>query len=186
VLESVAELSVRVEAGGGLSAAGVDESLRHGASRAILGAGALFDRADPSVAIPPEEVVARYGERVGVAVDVRRGQVAPRGSGQTGPSVAEALGAVAAARPALVVYTDVDRDGQMGGPDLEALRSVVEAVGAPVLASGGIRSLDDLEALLALAPGVVGAIVGRALQEGSFSLGDGLALLAGEARDVID
>src|SRR5712691_8291351 len=80
-------------------------------------------------------------------------------------------------RPARLVVTDVERDGSMTGPDLGLLASVADRTGIPVIASGGVRSLEDLRAIAAIGPGVVGAVVGRALQEHAFSLAEALAVV---------
>jgi len=111
---------------------------------------------------------------VAVGLDVRGGRVAPRGSGRTGPSVEEALDRVAAARPALLVYTDADRDGALAGPDLEGLAAATSA-GVPVLASGGVRSAADVAALAQLRPALAGVIVGRAIQDGRLTVQEAFA-----------
>jgi len=168
-LEAVARLGVRVEAGGGLSEEGVAQALAHGASRAVLGAAALLR---PGVV---ERVVAAYGERVAVGLDVRAGRVSPRRTGEVGPPIEEALERVAAARPALLVYTDADRDGALAGPDLEGLAAAAAATGVPLLSSGGVRSVADVAALARLHPSVSGVIVGRAIQDGLVSVREALA-----------
>jgi phosphoribosylformimino-5-aminoimidazole carboxamide ribonucleotide (ProFAR) isomerase len=172
LLERVAGLPVQVEAGGGLSEEGVRLALGHGAARAVLGAAAL---AEPDTV---ERAVAEHGDRVAVGLDVRSGWVAPRGAGGPGPPVEVAIERLAAARPAMLVYTDADRDGSLGGPDLEGPEAVAEAVGVPVLASGGVGSVDDLLALSEVR-GVAGAIVGRAIHEGRVDLRSALEALAG-------
>jgi phosphoribosylformimino-5-aminoimidazole carboxamide ribotide isomerase len=107
---------------------------------------------------------AELGDRLVVALDVRKGRVAVRGwEVDTGLAVAEAAARCRAAGVARVLCTAVDRDGTLGGPDLELLR-LVRASGLAVLAAGGIASQADLEAVAAL--GCEGAIVGRALLEG--------------------
>jgi phosphoribosylformimino-5-aminoimidazole carboxamide ribonucleotide (ProFAR) isomerase len=168
LLPALAALGVRVQAGGSLSSDGVQAALAHGAARAVLGAQALGD----------EEVllraVARHGDRLGVALDVRGDRVAPRGRSAPGPAVSEALARLARARPAFVVHTESGRDGALLGPDLDGLDRVARAVGVPVLASGGVRSLDDVAALAALAPAVAGVVVGRAFQDGVISVRDAL------------
>jgi phosphoribosylformimino-5-aminoimidazole carboxamide ribonucleotide (ProFAR) isomerase len=115
-----------------------------------------------------------------VPIDVRGGVVAPRGSTFEGPPVERVLSGLALLHPAFVVYTEVERDGMAAGPPLEALAAVAEAVGVPVLASGGIRSVEDLLAL-GHTTGVEGAILGRALYEGAFTLSEALAAVAEDA-----
>ena len=168
LLERIAALPIRVQAGGGLSIEGVTEALRRGAARAILGAGSLGDSDAVSRAI------STHGERVGVALDVRGPFVAPRGGHPVGPRLAEVLPLLLRLQPALLVYTDVDRDGRAAGPDLVGLARIAQTTRLPVLASGGVRSLADLAALAALAPAIVGTIVGRALHQGAFTLEEAL------------
>jgi phosphoribosylformimino-5-aminoimidazole carboxamide ribotide isomerase len=175
LLERVARLPVRVQAGGGLSPEGVAAALDRGADRAVLGAGTLSDLEIV------RRTVDRFGRRVGVGLDVRGGVVAPRGSTVGGPPVERVLSGLASLRPAFVVYTEVERDGMAAGPPLEALAAVAEAVGVPVLASGGIRSVEDILAL-GRTTGVEGAILGRALHEGAFTLAKALAAAAEDAH----
>jgi phosphoribosyl isomerase A len=172
LLERIASLPVAVQAAGGLRPRGVRQALASGASRAVLGAGALGNL------INVRALVAELGHRVGVGLDVRGGSVTPRGHLRPGPSLDSVLPALAEIRPAFVVYTDVDRDGVAAGADLEGLTRVAHAVGVPVLASGGVRSLEDLRSLADVGPLVVGAIVGRALHEGAFTLEEALAAVA--------
>jgi phosphoribosylformimino-5-aminoimidazole carboxamide ribotide isomerase len=169
LLRDVGALGLRVEAGGGLSEEGVATALEHGASRAVLGARALM--APRTV----ERALATHGDRVAIGLDARGGRVVPRGMGESGPTVEEALARLAAARPALIVYTDVERDGTLSGPDLDGLSRVVEATGVPVLASGGVRSAADVAALADRYPALAGVIVGRALHDGVLSIYEALA-----------
>jgi phosphoribosyl isomerase A len=169
VLAAAGEFGLRVEAGGGLSERGVAAALEHGATRAVLGAAALLQPA------AVERAVAAHGDRVAVGLDVRGGVVAPRGTGLEGPRLEEAVRRLADARPAMVVFTDADRDGSLAGPDLSALARVVEAVGVPVLASGGVRSAADVRALAQARPAPAGVIVGRALHDGVLSIVEALA-----------
>jgi phosphoribosylformimino-5-aminoimidazole carboxamide ribonucleotide (ProFAR) isomerase len=164
---------IRVQAGGGLDADGVAVALAHQADRAILGAAALTGGAD--VVAP---VIREHGRRVGIGLDVRQGRLAPRGSRLLGPPVDELLIELARLKPAFVVYTDAERDGTMAGPDLEGLASVAEASGVPVVASGGVGSLADIRAIAGV-PGVEGAVVGRALHDGAFTLEEALAVASG-------
>jgi phosphoribosylformimino-5-aminoimidazole carboxamide ribotide isomerase len=168
-LEGLASLGVRIEAGGGLTEDGVAQVLGRGAARAVLGAAALLE---PDVV---ERVVDRHGDRVAIGLDVRAGRVAPRGTGLVGPPAEEALARVAAAGPALIVYTDADRDGALAGPDLDALAAAGRSAGVPVLASGGVRSAADVGALARMQPAVAGVIVGRAIQDGFLTVREALA-----------
>jgi phosphoribosylformimino-5-aminoimidazole carboxamide ribotide isomerase len=163
------ELAVPVQYGGGLrSMDAVRDALDAGASRAILGTAAMTE---------PELVrralAAHGGERLVVSIDACGGRVATAGwtrATEVGPEHAlEQLRTVGVER---FVYTDVDRDGMLGGPDLEAVRRIAAAAqGGSVLYSGGIGELADLEALARLrAPGLEGVIVGKALYERRFSV----------------
>lgn len=167
---------VPVQVGGGIrsleSLAGV---LAAGASRVVLGTVAITN---------PELVaraVARYGERVVVGIDSRDGQVAIEGWEAT-----VARGAVEFARQMAslgvtrAVFTDIGRDGTLQGPNIAATREMARGGGLKIIASGGIASLDDLRSLKELAAeGVEGAILGRSLYNGNFTLEEALAL-AGE------
>jgi phosphoribosylformimino-5-aminoimidazole carboxamide ribonucleotide (ProFAR) isomerase len=169
LLGAAAELGLLVEAGGGLSEEGVAAALEHGAARAVLGATALLQ---PGAV---ERAVAAHGDRVAVGLDVRGGVVAPRGTGVQGPQLDVAARRLADARPAMVVFTDADRDGSLAGPDLSALAVVAEAIGVPVLASGGVRSAADVRALALARPALAGVIVGRALHDAVLSIEEALA-----------
>jgi phosphoribosyl isomerase A len=169
VFAAAGELGMLVEAGGGLSEEGVAAALDRGAARAVLGAAALLE------ADTVERAVAAHGDRVAIGLDVRGGVVAPRGTDAAGPSMDVALRRLASARPALIVFTDADRDGALAGPDVDALARVGRETGVPVLASGGVRSAADVRALTAVRPPLAGAIIGRALQDGAASIDDVLA-----------
>jgi phosphoribosylformimino-5-aminoimidazole carboxamide ribotide isomerase len=127
-----------------------------GAARVIVGTAA-FEQG-------PEPYVEALGERLVVAVDVRDGEVRVRGwEHGSGFSVDEAVDRCRAAGVARLLCTAVDRDGTLGGPDLELMERVVRRFAGPVLAAGGVRGQEDLDALAAL--GLEGAVVGRALLE---------------------
>jgi phosphoribosylformimino-5-aminoimidazole carboxamide ribonucleotide (ProFAR) isomerase len=170
----IAELPVRVQAGGGLHAEAVADALGRGAARAVLGAGGLADRASA------ERSFAEHPGRVGAGLDVRGSRLSPRGGASAEEPlepVLEWLGGLAV-KPVVVVVTDVGRDGTLLGPDSALLVSVAGRVGVPVLASGGVRSLEDLGALRTLVPAVAGAIVGRAFADGLFTLQEALAAVS--------
>lgn len=127
-----------------------------GAARVIVGTAA-FEQG-------PEPYVEALGERLVVAVDVRDGEVRVRGwEHGSGFSLDEAVDRCRAAGVARLLCTAVDRDGTLGGPDLELMERVVRRFAGPVLAAGGVRGQEDLDALAAL--GLEGAVVGRALLE---------------------
>jgi phosphoribosylanthranilate isomerase len=127
-------------------------------------------------------VIAEHGELVAVGLDVRGTTLAARGWTQDGGDIWEVLERLERDGCARYVVTDVTKDGTLRGPNLELLREVCARTERPVVASGGVSSLDDLRALAALVPlGVEGAIVGKALYAGAFTLPDALAAVAGSA-----
>ena|SRR5437763_11014517 len=161
---ATAAVPARVQASGGVrSVADAQRLLDAGASRVLVGTAAFAGNG------ALETFADALGARLVVALDVRDGLVATRGWAETTDLTPEhAAEACAAAGVARVHCTAVDRDGTLGGPDLELLARVVAASGLPVVAAGGIRSNDDLAALAAV--GCEGAVVGRALLEGTLSL----------------
>src|SRR3954464_10229602 len=170
--EIVGTVDVDVEMSGGIRD---DESLSAamatGCRRVNIGTAALEQPAWCASAI------ARYGDRVAVGLDVRGRTLAARGWTEEGGDLYDVLARLDAEGCARYVVTDVNKDGMLQGPNLELLRSVCAATDRPVVASGGITELADLEALMGLVPdGVEGAIIWTALYEGRFALEDALAL----------
>jgi phosphoribosylformimino-5-aminoimidazole carboxamide ribotide isomerase len=171
VLEVVKRATCPVQAGGGMrSLDDVEEVLAAGANRAVLGTIALED---------PDEMAracARYGERIAVSLDARGGELASHGwTVGSGVPVDEAVKAFAAAGVSLFVYTDVTRDGTMAGPDIEGLRRVAGLSDVGVVASGGVSTLDEIAAVATMrSEGVEGVIVGRALYENKFTIGEAI------------
>ena len=166
----VAALDVKVEMSGGIrDDASLERALATGCARVNLGTAALED---------PEwtaSAIARHGERVAVGLDVRGTTLAARGWTEEGGDLWEVLARLDTAGCARYVVTDVTKDGTLRGPNLELLTQVCAATSAPVVASGGVSSLDDLVALRTLVPlGVEGAIVGKALYAGAFTLPEAL------------
>jgi phosphoribosylformimino-5-aminoimidazole carboxamide ribotide isomerase len=173
----VQELGVPVQYGGGLrSLPAVDAAVSAGAARVILGTAAF---ADPDLL---DQALAVHGpERVLVSVDVRGGHVATAGwtqsTDQTAGAVIERLQAAGVQE---LVYTNVDRDGMLEGPDLQEVREVAAGVSGRLVYSGGIGSLGDLRGLAALQePSLAGVIVGKALYEGRFTIAEAQAALGG-------
>jgi phosphoribosylformimino-5-aminoimidazole carboxamide ribotide isomerase len=165
------ELGVPVQYGGGLrTLEAVDRALAAGAQRAILGTAAFTD---PDLL---ERALARHGpERVLVSVDVRDGRVATAGWTETiEMSAAQAIAALYERGVRELVFTNVDRDGMLEGPDLDEVRQVARAAGeGRVLYSGGIGRIADLEGLAALGEeSLAGAIVGKALYERRFTVAE--------------
>jgi phosphoribosylformimino-5-aminoimidazole carboxamide ribonucleotide (ProFAR) isomerase len=160
VLRTVVELGVPVQASGGVvTAAQVEDLLAAGAARVVLGSAALAARAEV------ERLVAGLGERVCVGVEAEGAEIRPRGGGPALP-LWETLVWLGGLEVPRFVFTEVARVGGLGGPDLDGIWALATHTGRPVLAAGGIRSLDDLRAVAALGGTVEGAIVGRALHEG--------------------
>ncbi|MCR6711216.1 MAG: bifunctional 1-(5-phosphoribosyl)-5-((5-phosphoribosylamino)methylideneamino)imidazole-4-carboxamide isomerase/phosphoribosylanthranilate isomerase PriA [Demequina sp.] len=157
---------VKVELSGGIRD---DESLTRamatGCTRVNLGTAALENPAWTARAI------AQYGDRVAVGLDVRGTTLAARGWTKEGGDLWEVLARLDREGCARYVVTDVNKDGMLSGPNLQLLTDVAGATDAPVVASGGISSLDDIAALRTLtANGIEGAIVGKALYNGNFTL----------------
>ena len=170
---------VPVEAGGGLrDLAALDTVLQAGAAWAVVGTRAALDAGFLA------EAGRRFGERLIVAADARGDRVAVRGWTETGElTVIELARRARAAGAGALLYTDVSRDGTERGPNVEATAALAAAVGLPVLASGGVGTVEDLLRLAAM-PGVLGTVVGRALYTGAVSLPAAMDALAG-ARAAI-
>ncbi len=168
--EVVGKLDVKVELSGGIrDDASLDAALATGAARVNVGTAALED---------PDWVraaIARVGDRIAVGLDVRGTTLSARGWTQDGGELFEVLARLDADGCARYVLTDVRRDGTLTGPNLELLAAVTAATDRPVIASGGVSTLDDLTAIAGVA-GVEGAIVGKALYAGAFTLLEALAL----------
>ncbi|OGL06207.1 MAG: 1-(5-phosphoribosyl)-5-[(5-phosphoribosylamino)methylideneamino]imidazole-4-carboxamide isomerase [Candidatus Rokubacteria bacterium RIFCSPLOWO2_02_FULL_68_19] len=175
LIEEIARgIPVPVEAGGGLrSLEAVETLLASGARWAMLGTRAALD---PSFL---EEACRRFAGRIIVAVDASDGRVAVDGWTQRLDIPAVDLARRAAqAGAAEILYTDIARDGTETGPNLSSTAAVAAAAGLPLLASGGVGSLEDLRRLAGI-PGVIGAVVGRALYTGAVDLKQALVELAG-------
>jgi len=161
---------LNVELSGGIRD---DESLKNalatGAVRVNLGTAALEN---------PEwtaHVISEYGEAVAVGLDVRGETLAARGWTEDSGNLFETLERLNDCGCARYVVTDVTKDGTMQGPNIDLLRTVLESTDHPVIASGGISSLDDIAALRELVPlGLEGAILGKALYAGAFTLTEAL------------
>jgi phosphoribosyl isomerase A len=171
----VGQLNVSVQLSGGICD---DETLlaalATGAARVNLGTAALES---------PEWVrtaIAEYGDRIAIGLDVRGTTLAARGWTRDGGDVWEAMARLDAEGCARYVLTDVNRDGALTGPNMDLLREVCARTSAAVVASGGVSSLGDLRAIAGLG-GVEGAIVGKALYAGAFTLPEALAAVEGVA-----
>jgi 1-(5-phosphoribosyl)-5-[(5-phosphoribosylamino)methylideneamino] imidazole-4-carboxamide isomerase/N-(5'phosphoribosyl)anthranilate isomerase len=161
---------VQVEVSGGIrDDRSLEAALESGAARINLGTAALEN---PEWAA---DVIGRYGDVIAVGLDVRGTTLAARGWTQEGGDLWTVLERLEAAGCSRYVVTDVTKDGTLKGPNLELLREITSRTTKPVVASGGVSSLDDIIALRDLVPlGVEGAIVGKALYAGAFTLAEAL------------
>jgi phosphoribosylanthranilate isomerase len=175
--EVVGRLDVAVELSGGIRD---DESLvaalATGCRRVNIGTAALEN---------PEwcaKIIAEYGDQVAIGLDVRGTTLAARGWTQDGGDLWDVLDRLESEGCSRYVVTDVTKDGTLRGPNLDLLREVCARTDKPVIASGGVSSLDDLRAIAALVDlGVEGAIVGKALYAGAFTLPEALTSVAAVA-----
>ncbi len=167
----IGRLGVNVELSGGIrDDAALAAALSTGCARVVIGTAALED---------PDwvrGVVADYGDRVAVGLDVRGTRLAARGWTSDGGDLMAVLGRLEKEGCARYVVTDVTKDGMLAGPNLDLLRQVCAQTDKPVVASGGVSSLADLREIASLTPaGVEGAIIGKALYAGAFTLPEALA-----------
>jgi phosphoribosylanthranilate isomerase len=172
--EVVGRLEVKVELSGGIrDDESLTKALATGAARVNIGTAALEDP------VWCDRVVGEYGERVAIGLDVRGRTLSARGWTRDGGDLFEVLERLNKAGCARYVVTDIHKDGMMQGPNLRLLSDVCAATDAPVIASGGVSTLDDLRALAQLAGiGVEGVITGKALYAGAFTVAEALAALA--------
>lgn len=171
--EVTGRLDVKVELSGGIrDDASLAAALATGCTRVNLGTAALEN---------PQwcrQAIAEHGDRIAVGLDVRGTTLAARGWTQEGGDLWEVLDRLENDGCARYVVTDVTKDGTLKGPNLELLREVCARTDKPVVASGGVSSLDDLRAIASLVPfGVEGSIVGKALYAQAFTLEDALAAM---------
>ncbi|HZE67487.1 MAG TPA: bifunctional 1-(5-phosphoribosyl)-5-((5-phosphoribosylamino)methylideneamino)imidazole-4-carboxamide isomerase/phosphoribosylanthranilate isomerase PriA [Sporichthyaceae bacterium] len=172
--EVVGKLDVKVEMSGGIrDDASLEAAMATGCARVNIGTAALEDPVWCASAI------ARWGDRVAIGLDVRGTTLSGRGWTREGGDIYEVLARLDAEGCARYVVTDVTKDGTLRGPNLDLLREVCARTNKPVVASGGVSSLDDLREIAALVPiGVEGAIVGKALYAGAFTLEQALAAVS--------
>ncbi|GIG62787.1 1-(5-phosphoribosyl)-5-[(5-phosphoribosylamino) me thylideneamino] imidazole-4-carboxamide isomerase [Longispora fulva] len=167
----VARLDTKVELSGGIrDTASLEAALATGATRVNIGTAALED---------PEwcdRIVGEYGDRVAIGLDVRGRTLAARGWTKEGGDLYEVLDRLELAGCARYVVTDVTKDGMLSGPNLELYRDLCAYTSKPVVASGGVSTLDDLRALSTV-PGLEGVIAGKALYAGAFTVTEALAVL---------
>ena len=167
-----ASSSVKIELSGGIrDDASLEAALEAGATRVNLGTAALEN---PEWT---ERVIARFGDAIAVGLDVRGTTLAARGWTREGGDLWEVLARLEGAGCARYVVTDVTKDGTLKGPNVDLLREVMQRTSKPVVASGGISSLQDIRDLHALvADGLEGAILGKSLYTNKFTLPEALAI----------
>lgn len=166
----VGTLDIKVEMSGGIrDAESLEAALATGCRRVNLGTAALENPEWTAAAI------AEHGDRIAVGLDVRGTTLAARGWTKEGGDLWETLARLDREGCARYVVTDVAKDGMLAGPNTALLQQVCERTDRPVVASGGVTTLDDLRALRELVPrGVEGAIIGSALYKGTMTLADAL------------
>ena len=173
VLAIAAAVPARVQTGGGVRD---DALLVAGVDRVVLGSLAVSNREYAG------QLIAEYPGRVAVGLDQRAGELQVRGWEEKGDvRLLDAVAWPEFANAAAFVVTDIGRDGTLAGPDLDGLASVLEVTTTDVIASGGVSSLSDLEALTSLESGgrrLAGVVVGKALYEGNFTVEEAMAACA--------
>jgi len=168
VIKSVRDVNVELS-GGIRDDASLDIALESGAKRVNLGTAALEN---PEWAA---SVIAQYGEAVAVGLDVRGTTLAARGWTEDAGDLWDVLDRLEQAGCSRYIVTDVKKDGMLSGPNIDLLTQIAERTDRPVIASGGVSSLDDIAALRELVPlGIEGEIVGKALYNGNFTLAEAL------------
>ncbi len=165
---------VKVQVGGGIRTIDtVRRYLQAGVARVVLGTAALTDRAFLM------QACREFPRRILLGLDARDGQVAVKGwTSVSATKATDLLKDLADIELGAVIYTDIARDGMLSGPNLEALREVVELSSFPVIASGGITRIQDLQAVQSLGARVEGAIVGKALYDGKLDYREAVASLS--------
>jgi len=176
IAEAVDAAGVRLECGGGVrSMAAAEALLLAGAARVVVGTAAVED---PALV---DTLCERHPGRVAVGLDARGREVAVRGWVKgSGADLLDLATRFSSSGVDALIVTEIGRDGTMHGPDLDQLASVLAVTETPVIASGGVGTLDDLVALGGLGVhgrGLSGAIAGRAIYEGRFTVAEGLAVL---------
>jgi phosphoribosylformimino-5-aminoimidazole carboxamide ribotide isomerase len=172
-------VTIPTQLGGGVrDLATIEAYLSLGLSRVILGTAA---QRNPQLVT---DACRLFPGRIVVGIDAKGGMVAVQGWAEvTGVRAVELAQRFEGAGVAAIIYTDIARDGMMQGPNIEATRDLAEAISIPVIASGGVSSLKDIENLLAIEEyGVTGVITGKAIYTGAFRLADAVALTKKEQR----
>ncbi|MGB5556542.1 MAG: 1-(5-phosphoribosyl)-5-[(5-phosphoribosylamino)methylideneamino]imidazole-4-carboxamide isomerase [Paracoccaceae bacterium] len=171
----LAATAVPAQLGGGIrDMATIERWLSKGLARVILGTVAVEN---PALV---RDAAKAFPDQIAVGIDARNGRVATKGwAEETDVMVIDLARSFEDAGVAAIIYTDINRDGAMQGPNVEATAALANAVAIPVIASGGVSSLDDLIALKNCGAALNGAISGRALYDGAIDLAQALAVLRG-------
>jgi phosphoribosylformimino-5-aminoimidazole carboxamide ribotide isomerase len=172
ICRAVAGSGVRVQSGGGVrSEEAAGALIGAGVARVVVGTAAVEN---PGLV---RSIAARWPGKVAVGLDHRGGEVRLRGwTEAAGRQVTDLVPGLVDAGASAVIVTDISRDGRLAGPDIAGLSVLVEKTGAPVIASGGVGSLEDLRALGSV-PGLVGVVAGKAIYEGRIDVAAAIGVL---------
>jgi len=171
-------INIPAQLGGGIrDLATIEAYLSLGLARVIIGTAA---QRNPELVV---EACARFPGRIVVGIDARNGMVAVQGWAEvTGITAVELALRFEGCGVAAIIYTDINRDGMLQGPNIDATRKLAEAIAIPVIASGGVSSLKDIERLMAIeSSGVTGVITGKAIYTGTIKLAEAIALTKGHS-----
>jgi len=173
ILQIRRQLKITIQVGGGIrDLVTVDKLLSAGIDRVILGTAAIED---PSFVV---EACSKFPGRIFVGIDAKDGMVAVRGWEEVSAIEAKELARrIETVGVSGIIYTDIARDGMLTGPNLPALQEMIKTVAIPVIASGGIATIDDVRNLLSI-PNVWGAITGKAIYSGSLDLKEAISVAA--------
>lgn len=169
----ISSITIPAQLGGGIrDIATIEGYLSLGLSRVIIGTAA---QRNPALVV---EACKKFPSRIVVGIDAKNGMVAVQGWAEvTDVTATELARRFEDSGVAAIIYTDISRDGMMGGPNIEATKTLAEAISIPVIASGGVSSLHDIENLIAIEQsGISGAITGKAIYTGAINLADAIAL----------
>lgn len=172
-------LAIPAQLGGGIrDIATIEAYLAMGLSRVIIGTAA---QRHPELVV---EACAKFPGRIVVGIDAKDGMVAVQGWAEvTGITAVDLSKRFEDCGVSAIIYTDISRDGMMGGPNLESTRALAEAISIPVIASGGVSSLQDIRNLMTIEQsGVTGAITGKAIYTGAIKLSEAIALTKGNIQ----
>lgn len=175
----IASITIPAQLGGGIrDIATIEAYLSLGLSRVIIGTAA---QRNPELVV---EACKKFPGRIMVGIDAKNGMVAVQGWAEvTDVTATELARSFEDCGVAAIIYTDISRDGMMGGPNIKATKALAEAISIPVIASGGVSSLRDIENLMTVEQsGVVGAITGKAIYTGAINLAEAIALTKRGAR----